>query len=549
MLLIPFFGFAQTQVGEEVLLNYNTPHPYSGNSKNSYALHWKQEIIHPGASYIAVHFKKINLSKEDYIVIRDSDNVQSWHYSYDEIENKKNNFWSIPIYNEKIILELYSKNSNGNYGYHIDKIAAGYRTELLGKREKEAVCGKDDSRNAKCYSISEPTVYTKSKAVARLLINGTSACTGWLIGDDGHLMTNEHCIQNQSDAKNVTIEFMAEGSNCGINCDSWFACPGKIEATSATLVKGNTALDYALLALAKNVSGTYGYLQLRGRGASLNERIYIPQHPGAWGKRIALNSTDVNDQGGVARIFSLNRPRCSESSGTDIGYYADTQGGSSGSPVLGYTDNLVVALHHCAYCPNRGVPIEEIITHLGAALPNNALPSFCKDHLTISKNVSANNTDNQSAKNTITAKNIIYNKATVNYDAGENVYLKPGFAVGRGGEFRAFIEGCSGTGIRKSVPKVVAAKSEISGDSTSENLEKSAIISIYPNPVDAILNIKANKTIKNLKILNTQGQSIKFLNNGELNSIPTADLSPGIYFVEINFEDSQIARKKIVKKF
>ncbi|MCP5103524.1 MAG: PKD domain-containing protein [bacterium] len=58
-----------------------------------------------------------------------------------------------------------------------------------------------------------------------------------------------------------------------------------------------------------------------------------------------------------------------------MGYYADTAGGSSGSPVLGYSDNLVVALHHCANCPNRGVPIPSIISDLGGNIPNDAIGS------------------------------------------------------------------------------------------------------------------------------------------------------------------------------
>lgn len=211
------------------------------------------------------------------------------------------------------------------------------------------------------------------KSLARLLINGTSACTGWLIGDDGHLMTNEHCVENSIDANNVTVEFMAEGNNCATDCRSWFGCPGVIEATSTNLVRVNSNLDYSLLQLPNNVSNQYGYLQLREDGANQNEQIYIPQHPGGWGKRIALESTNPNDTGGVARIFSLNEPSCS-GTGNDIGYFADTQGGSSGSPVIGYNDNLVVALHHCGNCPNRGVPIQDIIDDLGNDIPNNAIP-------------------------------------------------------------------------------------------------------------------------------------------------------------------------------
>ena len=35
----------------------------------------------------------------------------------------------------------------------------------------------------------------------------------------------------------------------------------------------------------------------------------------------------------------------------------------------------MVALHHCAFCPNRGVPIEAIIRDLGENLPPGALGS------------------------------------------------------------------------------------------------------------------------------------------------------------------------------
>jgi len=41
--------------------------------------------------------------------------------------------------------------------------------------------------------------------------------------------------------------------------------------------------------------------------------------------------------------------------GSDVSYYCDTEGGSSGSPVLSRATNRVVALHHFGGCPNSGV--------------------------------------------------------------------------------------------------------------------------------------------------------------------------------------------------
>ena len=49
-----------------------------------------------------------------------------------------------------------------------------------------------------------------------------------------------------------------------------------------------------------------------------------------------------------------------------------TSGGSSGSPVLSSVTNKVIALHHCANCPNRGTPILDVYNDIQASA--NPLP-------------------------------------------------------------------------------------------------------------------------------------------------------------------------------
>jgi len=373
--LLTFCGYSQNgkprKVGQEINKTIESSHPYPGSKSKNFEVVSTQRIFEKGASYIAVHLEKFDLIPGDYIVIRNPENTRFWKYSLDTERRKK--FWSIPIYGQEAIIEIYSKNRRGGYGYKIDKIAKGYQFNPTNKSAlSKNLCGPDDTKEAKCYQDSEPFIYEKSRAVARLLLNGTRLCTGWLIGDEGHIMTNAHCVDNDETASNISVEFMAEGESCSTGCKIEVGCGGTIEATSTTLVKFHSNLDYALLKLPNNVSNQYGFLQLREKRVIPIERIYIPQHPKAWGKRIAVESSDKHDAGGVARVHSLDEPRCLRS-GNDIGYYADTQGGSSGSPVLGYNDNLVVALHHCGGCPNRGVPIREIIKDLGNDLPNNAI--------------------------------------------------------------------------------------------------------------------------------------------------------------------------------
>ncbi|MCP4152979.1 MAG: trypsin-like peptidase domain-containing protein, partial [bacterium] len=155
------------------------------------------------------------------------------------------------------------------------------------------------------------------------------------------------------------------------DCSGWFDCKGTIEASSATLIKTSHNFDYTLVLLPKNVTTKYGFLQFRNAIPTVGERIYIPQHPRAKGKQLAMKSSV--DPGGYAIINYVDQPPCQGSGYKDIGYMADTEPGSSGSPVIAYTDNLVVALHHCAFCPNRGVPITKIIEDLGLKLPHDAI--------------------------------------------------------------------------------------------------------------------------------------------------------------------------------
>lgn len=196
-------------------------------------------------------------------------------------------------------------------------------------------------------------------------------------------MTNEHCIGTQAELNTIDFEFMAEGATCATT----LGCPGVIEASGGTLVQIDAPLDYSLVlpdtstGTGTNLPAAYGFMQLRAAGPVLNERIYLPGHPAGWGKRIAVASTHPGDPGGLALITGLSEPTCSGGP-PEVSYFADTQGGSSGSPVIAYADHRVVTLHHCAGSPactstggarNRGTAIQLVIADLGRTF----LPEAC----------------------------------------------------------------------------------------------------------------------------------------------------------------------------
>jgi len=399
-------------VGEHVLERFESPHPYVSSGGTQPMLTWADTIEFPGATYIAVHFERMELAAGDSVVVRSPDGAQSWTYTRfgrNDLGATPAGFYATHIKGDTAVIELFTVGGSGGWGYAVDRYGRGYNNDEIqwfwsqGLGEEmnlpkpsgmtDQNCGTDDTDEAKCYQVSEPEIYDASRAVARLLLNGSVHCTGWLVGSAGHLMTNQHCIGAQTILDNVDFEFMAEGPDCATSCASPLACPGTIEASGGTLVQADATYDYALVipdtsaAFGTDLPATYGFMRLRESGAVLGERIYLPQHPAGWGKRIGVFSTYPEDVslGGYCYVTSLDEPPCSGDVGdVDVGYWTDTQGGSSGSPVLGISDHKVVALHHCqgpGSCSsgtpsdvrNLGVPIQDVIASLGANVPPDAL--------------------------------------------------------------------------------------------------------------------------------------------------------------------------------
>ncbi|KAG7389256.1 hypothetical protein PHYPSEUDO_010814 [Phytophthora pseudosyringae] len=228
-----------------------------------------------------------------------------------------------------------------------------------------SICAGDNTMNAICYFADKATraAYLASRSVARLTIPKGSAesasCTGWLIGNQGHILTNYHCVSSNVEASGTTVEFMAEDKSCSdsFSCELG-ECEGDVVSLTTELVHTSEALDYALLKLPSDgatTARTYGYLRLKTRAGVVGEQLYIPQHPMGHNKRIAI----ADDYATNVALLSLSVSTC----GTEgYSYSGDTQTGSSGSPVISFSDHGVVALHHCGeMCANTGIPAKNII--------------------------------------------------------------------------------------------------------------------------------------------------------------------------------------------
>jgi lysyl endopeptidase len=324
----------------------------------------KRETFHyPGASYVKLHFARVALLPGDYVTVSNADGTEKYRYEAGEAERGR---WAMSVTGDTAVLEVHRGaedllglgNLVGPLGVDVDRVARGFsRTEQRRQPEnqltapgrtgrEESVCGADTSADAACYRSADPVAYTKSKAIARLLINGTELCTGWRIGAQNRMLTNNHCFTNSAEAYDTEVWFNYQCAKCG-GYDVYQ--PTKV--WGAKVIATDRTYDYTLFSVDKFESvRKFGHLMLDTKRPAKNQELYVPQHPAGEPTRIAGS---LGDRAGNCTVS--NPGYDGYAPGSDVAYFCDTEGGSSGSPVLSRTTDKVVALHHFGGCPNSGV--------------------------------------------------------------------------------------------------------------------------------------------------------------------------------------------------
>ena len=345
----------------------------------------QRETFHyPQASYVKVHFSRMVLLPGDYVTVSDGAGREAYRYEAPPVGDVKgllagalperaSDRWAMSVTGDTAVVELHRKAADtlglgaalGKLGVGVDKVARGNSdseqaalpvapepTAPGRTGREESVCAGDQSRDAVCYRSSDPVAYTRSKAIARLLINGTELCTGWRVGPNNRMLTNNHCFDNSADAYQTEVWFNYQCAVCNGHDP---LRPTKVWGDR--VLATNRTYDYTVFTVEQfALVKRFGYLTLDARRPNRNEALYVPQHPageptriaGARGERAGNCAVADRDYNGYAKD-------------SDVAYYCDTQGGSSGSPVLSRVTNKVVALHHFGGCPNSGVRADLIL--------------------------------------------------------------------------------------------------------------------------------------------------------------------------------------------
>lgn len=335
--------------------------------------------VQEGASYTAVHFVDFDMGNHCKMVVTGKDLPSGVEQRYEMVGTGKmqlGTFWAKHVKGDTVQIQIECPPglmAKDETTYVIDKMSVGFPELPVYVQEgnhtlSETLCASEDWANAVCYAGDSS--YDKGRAVARLLIHqGTQShyCTGWLLSNSSHLITNRHCLSSQHHASNTDFDFDAENLVCfGLNSKG---CCGGTVYSGSTYIQDSQTLDYALLQLNEDAASEFGYLEIDDAIPYAGQQIYIVQHPYGAAKRISWDSG--SDTGGVCRVQGYPvTNKCRQ--GTGLEYQCDTASGSSGSPVLSATSDKVVALHNCGGCPNGGLAAHAIWAEISGIILANA---------------------------------------------------------------------------------------------------------------------------------------------------------------------------------
>ncbi len=369
-----------------------SPSDNSGNNKEQVFTVGKT-----GANFIKVHFKVFNIPDGAYVLVTNQNGTESYRYdnnnntarTYNSLigENGINKFSAMSVFGEQANVKLVLPNTVDWLPTHelvIDSYNAGTETNLpAGNTELinnlsvqdqaspsndisiQSTCGINERRDVQCWAATNPVEYERTRPVARLLMAGSGLCTAWRVGSENHLFTNNHCLDNEARLQNTEVWFNYQHTSCdGTTLDS------VVKVTGQSLLKTDYNLDYSLFTVTNFAAiAGFGYFGLDVRSPTQGELIYIPQHGSGNPKELSIQS-DQNS-GGLCQIDQASAN--GRGVNTDTGYFCDTIGGSSGSPVLASSSNNVIALHHFGGCENQGVRIDKIWPQV-ASIFGNTIP-------------------------------------------------------------------------------------------------------------------------------------------------------------------------------
>ena len=365
---VPSQAQTRIHVGTEVGYETATPADYPRGDA-SRPVTWAETVTSPGARFLRIHFSRLNLPDGDFLTVTGLNGKDSWVYT-GKGPHGTGSFWSFAVEDESAVVELHSSGvarRSLRWGLEIDRISHGEvaLTTDAARVPSKVICGTDGRENAVCHTE------INTNPVARLLFQsgGSSyVCTGWLVaGSNANtLVTNNHCISTQNEASSLQAKFNYQTTTC----------PGSTQATTTdyaggTLLRTHVKLDYTLMTLQGNPEATWGEYTATSKQPTAGLVINFPQHPGGGLKEIGY----WEDAAHTVRCTtaSVNQTYSGATRKSQMAYGCDSEGGSSGSPIMDAGTGRIIGLHHYGGvgsnpCLNSATQMIQICPDAGALL-------------------------------------------------------------------------------------------------------------------------------------------------------------------------------------
>jgi V8-like Glu-specific endopeptidase len=366
----PAGAAGRLHVGDVRPYHAESPHPYPLGAKDRPVV-WTDRVISPGAAFVRVHFTGLSLAPGDSVTVASPDGAQAWTYT-GKGPRGDGDLWSFAVEGDEAVVTIRGGRRSGR-GYRIDKVGHG-RIDP----DPEVVCGTDGREDVACH-VDEAGFDAAQRPVGRLLfVSGgfQYVCTGWLVAGSNAstLMTNNHCISNQTETNSLQATFNFQRSACGggtNNATSTYT-GGRLLRTNSVDRRGKKGgLDYTLLTLLGNPEAAWGELIATRKAVSVNDLIWFIQHPGGGVKEVGYWEDAAHSV--RCAVDAVGATYGDSARNSQIGYACDSEGGSSGSPIVDPATGRAVAIHHFggvsgSPCLNSGTAMAPICQDAGSLL-------------------------------------------------------------------------------------------------------------------------------------------------------------------------------------
>lgn len=371
-------GLATTATAQPLKIGDERPYQLSSPSeypfgKEDRAATWSDTVTSPGATFVRVHFTKFNLPPGDYLTVSSPDGTYNWVYEGRGPQGT-GEFWSFMVEGvDRAILTLHAglpaSDDTGPFGFVVDRVAHGTMPlEPAGEEaQPDVVCGDEGRKAAACYTVN-------TNPVARLSFQKGGAsylCTGWLVAGSNAstMLTNAHCFTTQAETNTVQARFNYQYTTCtGTTLASYSSYGGGTFLKTSPEAGG---YDYTLITLLGNPEATWGEYTATSKSLTTGMLIHFPQHGAGLPKKVGY----YENAAGTTRctLSTVNATYGASAAGSQTGYGCDSEGGSSGSPIIETATGRAVALHHyggvtTSPCRNSGTQMKQVCAHAGALL-------------------------------------------------------------------------------------------------------------------------------------------------------------------------------------